>query len=266
VCSGVLNENASLLLGPADDGTFREVVVKTIHCKRVAVDKCEAGDSCALSIKAKRQKEQLKRSHIRRVMVLVSPAANPIASRSFEAEVLVLHHPTTIKMAYQAVIHCGIIRQTAAIQQILNKDCLRTGDKALVRFRFMMRPEYIHPNSVFIFREGSTKGIGKITKVLYDSITNGESTSATTTPVTTTATSGTSASSSSDDKNVTGERAQSNEIKDVDSNNSDSSSALPIRISKKKKKKMEREAIMQSNNKNTSQNTSSNLNDEKSST
>jgi len=102
-------------------------------------------------------------------MVLVDPLAKPVASRIFEAEVLVLHHPTTIKMAYQAVIHCGIIRQTAAIDKI-SKECLRTGDKALVRFRFMMRPEFIHPGSVFIFREGNTKGIGKVTCVDVDAM------------------------------------------------------------------------------------------------
>jgi hypothetical protein len=37
-------------------------------------------------------------------MVLVDPAIKPVAARNFEAEVLVLHHPTTIKLSYQAVI------------------------------------------------------------------------------------------------------------------------------------------------------------------
>jgi len=71
-------------------------------------------------------------------------------------------------MKYQAVIHCGIIRQTAAIENI-NQDCLRTGDKAIVRFRFMVRPEFFHPGSMFVFREGSTKGIGRVVRLVYDS-------------------------------------------------------------------------------------------------
>ncbi len=60
--------------------------------------------SCAISLRATKRKEPLKRSAIRRGMVLVDPAIKPVAARNFEAEVLVLHHPTTIKMSYQAVI------------------------------------------------------------------------------------------------------------------------------------------------------------------
>ncbi len=36
-------------------------------------------------------------------MVLVSEKLNPIASWEFEAEILVLHHPTTISVNYQAM-------------------------------------------------------------------------------------------------------------------------------------------------------------------
>lgn len=36
-------------------------------------------------------------------MVMVSPRLNPQASWEFEAEILVLHHPTTISPRYQAM-------------------------------------------------------------------------------------------------------------------------------------------------------------------
>ena len=42
-----------------------------------------------------------------------------------------------------APVHCGSIRQTATILT-MNRDCLRTGDKALVHFRFIKTPEYLH--------------------------------------------------------------------------------------------------------------------------
>lgn len=67
-----------------------------------------------------------------------------------------------------------MIRQAASLVKITSmtsskesKDCLRTGDKALARFRFLLRPEFIHVGAAFIFREGSTKGIGKIARVSY---------------------------------------------------------------------------------------------------
>lgn len=36
-------------------------------------------------------------------MVMVSPRLNPQATWEFEAEILVLHHPTTISPRYQAM-------------------------------------------------------------------------------------------------------------------------------------------------------------------
>lgn len=61
-------------------------------------------------------------------------------------------------------VHCGSIRQTATILT-MNKDCLRTGDKATVHFRFIKTPEYLHCDQKLVFREGRTKAVGTITKV-----------------------------------------------------------------------------------------------------
>lgn len=36
-------------------------------------------------------------------MVLVSPSLNPVSCFEFQAEVLILHHPTTISINYQAM-------------------------------------------------------------------------------------------------------------------------------------------------------------------
>lgn len=46
---------------------------------------------------------QVKRSSIRKGMVMVSPKLMPQATWEFEAEILVLHHPTTISPRYQAM-------------------------------------------------------------------------------------------------------------------------------------------------------------------
>lgn len=61
-------------------------------------------------------------------------------------------------------MHCGSIRQTATILS-MDKDCLRTGDKATVHFRFIKTPEYLHIDQRLVFREGRTKAVGTITKV-----------------------------------------------------------------------------------------------------
>lgn len=66
-------------------------------------------------------------------------------------------------------VHCGSIRQTATILS-MDKDCLRTGDKATVHFRFIKTPEYLHIDQRLVFREGRTKAVGTITKVWLGSL------------------------------------------------------------------------------------------------
>lgn len=67
-------------------------------------------------------------------------------------------------MCVTFTVHCGSIRQTATILS-MDKDCLRTGDKATVHFRFIKTPEYLHIDQRLVFREGRTKAVGTITKV-----------------------------------------------------------------------------------------------------
>jgi selenocysteine-specific translation elongation factor len=167
--SGTLVPGMTLLLGPQSDNTFTAVLVRSLHYKRVNCSVVEAGQSCAVSIRALKKKDTLKRNLIRRGQVLVDPIVNPKATRYFDAEVLILHHPTTIKLGYQAVLHCGMIRQTARICRLLQKEkeCLRTGDKSLCRFRFLLRDEFLHTGAAFVFREGSTKGIGKVVRINF---------------------------------------------------------------------------------------------------
>ena len=97
-------------------------------------------------------------------MVLVSPSMNPSACWDFDGEILVLHHPTTISCKYQAMVHCGSTRQTASII-FVDKEHLRTGDKAKCKFRFIKNPEYIKPGTRMVFREGRTKAVGSVTQI-----------------------------------------------------------------------------------------------------
>lgn len=165
LASGVLRQESTMLLGPMDDGSFRSVFVRSIHCKRVPVSSCEAGMSAAISFRpVGKRKAEIKRSQIRRGMVLLEEASKPRSTRFFESEVLVLHHPSTIKINYQSVIHCGAVRQTAQLVGIKGLESLRTGDRAIVQWRFLAREEFLHNGTPFIWREGSTKGVGRITK------------------------------------------------------------------------------------------------------
>ncbi|XP_065066312.1 GTP-binding protein 1-like [Rhopilema esculentum] len=158
---GVVHVNDVLLLGPDSTGSFQPLPVKSVHRKRMPVKEVRAGQTASFSLK------KIKRQDIRKGMVMTSRDLEPAATWEFEAEVLVLHHPTTITTRYQAMVHCGSLRQTATILS-MDREHLRTGDRALCRFRFIKNPEFIQAGTKMIFREGRTKAVGTITKLFHE--------------------------------------------------------------------------------------------------
>jgi len=123
------------------------------------VSEVKSGQTASFDLK------RIKRSQIRKGMVMVSPRLNPAACWEFSADIMVLHHPTTISVRYQAMVHCGPIRQTASIMN-MNADCLRTGDKADCHFKFVKHPEYLKVGQRLVFREGRTKAVGNVTRLV----------------------------------------------------------------------------------------------------
>ena len=162
--TGEIRINDKMQLGPVE-GKFLDVQVKSIHNNfREDISMLTAGLSGCIAIKSLTKKEVLNKKRIKKGMVLyqsLNLESRTKAYEKFTASITILHHPTTIKKNYEPVIHCGKIAQTAVIEDIDN-ECLRTGDKGLVQFRFKYRPEFIEKDDILIFREGKTKGIGKI--------------------------------------------------------------------------------------------------------
>lgn len=65
------------------------------------------------------------------------------------------------------MLHVGPVSQTCAIIDI-DRELIRTGDRATVAFRFVQRPEYLAPGDRLLFREGRTRGLGIVKSVGYD--------------------------------------------------------------------------------------------------
>ena len=163
--AGIIKKGDKIMLGPIG-GNFVECLVKSIHNNfKQLVDKLEAGCSGCFCVKSLEKKVHLKRDNVKRGMVVVSKNSDNFTYKTFEAKIKILHHPTTIKKNYEPIVHCGSIRQTAKIVDI-EQDLLRTGDQSIVKFEFKSRPEFIQLNKQIMFREGKTKGIGVVTKLL----------------------------------------------------------------------------------------------------
>ncbi|GAA97731.1 uncharacterized protein L969DRAFT_106089 [Mixia osmundae IAM 14324] len=162
VASGTVKVGDNVMLGPDSLGQFLATTIKSIQRKRVNVNAAEAGQSVSFALK------RIRRNMIRKGMVLVAKTdVPPRSSFRFEAVCLILYHQTTIKVNYQAMIHCGTVRQTVRIVDILDdRKVLRTGDRASVIFEFIRMPEYVKEGSKLLFREGRTKGVAFITRLL----------------------------------------------------------------------------------------------------
>ena len=161
VKSGVIHAGDNVLIGPDSLGLFQTTTIRSIERKRIPVPMCAAGQSASFALKRIRRKEVRKG-----MVVLPKMDTPPKVHRDFVAEVLILSHATTIRPKYQAMLHVGPVSQTCAIIDI-DREYIRTGDRATVAFRFVQRPEYLAVGDRILFREGRTKGLGIVKELGY---------------------------------------------------------------------------------------------------
>lgn len=162
VASGTINAGRveagdELLLGPMADGTFREVEARSIEMHYHRVDEGRAGRIVGIALKGVEEPE------VERGMVLLPREADPQPVREFEAEVMVLNHPTRIGDGYEPVVHLETISEAAAFYPEGGQ--LLPGDSGRARVRFKFRPYLVEEGQRFVFREGRSKGVGTVTDV-----------------------------------------------------------------------------------------------------
>ncbi|WP_262180499.1 GTPBP1 family GTP-binding protein [Haloarcula laminariae] len=157
VKSGEVEAGDELLLGPMQDGGFREVEVRSIEMHYHRVDEAKAGRIVGIALKGVREAD------IERGMVLLPRDADPEPVREFEAEVMVLNHPTRIGDGYEPVVHLETISEAA--QFYPEGGQLLPGDAGGTTVRFKFRPYLVEEGQKFVFREGRSKGVGTVTDV-----------------------------------------------------------------------------------------------------
>jgi elongation factor 1-alpha len=155
--SGEVEAGDELLLGPMQDGTFREVEVRSIEMHYHRVDEARAGRIVGIALKGVRE------AAIERGMVLLPREADPDPVREFEAEIMVLNHPTRIQSGYEPVVHLETVSEAAAFHPEGGR--LLPGDTGRARVRFKFRSYLVEEGQQFVFREGRSKGVGTVTDV-----------------------------------------------------------------------------------------------------
>ena len=157
VKSGRVEAGDELRLGPMQDGSFREVEVRSIEMHYHRVDEARAGRIVGIALKGVEERD------VERGMVLLPRDADPTPVREFEAEVMVLNHPTRIGDGYEPVVHLETVSETAAFYPAEGR--LLPGDTGKARVRFKFRPYLVEEGQRFVFREGRSKGVGTVTDI-----------------------------------------------------------------------------------------------------
>lgn len=156
---GKLQPGKELLLGPDNSGNFKKVKATSIEMHYHRLAEANAGLIVGIAIRG------IKHDEVRRGMILCEESFKPKAVKSFEAEVLVLNHPTRIASGYEPVFHCNTIAESVKLE-LLDKEYLKAGEEGKVRMTFKYKPQFVQEQDKFVLREGKTKGIGTITRII----------------------------------------------------------------------------------------------------
>ncbi len=157
VNSGSVEPGDSLQLGPMPDGSFKQVEVRSIEMHYHRVDRAEAGRIVGIALKG------IRESEIERGMALLPAAADPTPVQSFEAEVMVLNHPTRIRDGYEPVVHLETASEAVVFHP--EEGQLLPGSTGDAEIEFKFRPYLVEEGQRFVFREGQSKGVGTVTSI-----------------------------------------------------------------------------------------------------
>jgi len=156
---GVLKPGTDIIIGPDAKGNFKPVKAKSIEMHYHRLEEANAGLIVGVALRG------MKYEDVVRGMILCDTEFKPRAVKSFGAEILVLNHPTRISTGYEPILHINTISETVKLK-LVDKKYLKSGESGNVEMVFRYQPQFVREGDKFVFREGKTKGIGTITKIL----------------------------------------------------------------------------------------------------
>lgn len=156
IMSGEVSVGDELVLGPTADGSFIPTKARSIEIHYHDVETATAGQLVSIAVR------NIDAEAVDRGMVLTQPDTEPTPAREFEAEVMILNHPTKVTDGYEPVIHLETVSETV---ELYPDETLLPGDKGTTSVRFKFQPYVIEEGQRFVFREGTSKGVGTVKEV-----------------------------------------------------------------------------------------------------
>lgn len=165
----------TLTAGPFNDGSFKEVTVKSVHRNKVPCRIVKPGEFATLALSFDFGEK------LRRGMLLLPKSSEEVQKkytcRYFQGRILLLANPveensakTRLSSGFQVTIYCCNLRQTATVIAIMGKKCLLPGQTGSVMFKFLNHPEFVRPGYRLLIRSGIWTAVGTVTQVF--SLTN----------------------------------------------------------------------------------------------
>jgi len=157
---GKIEPADTLLLGPNQENNFTSVTVSSIHANRLPVQIAYPGQSICVAL------ANIDRSECKKGQALASERLRPAAVWEFEASVCLLSESSVVPQKYETVVHCGCSKQTAILLEVQDEESFGNGAAARVRFKYKYHAEFLQPGDRFVFREGSSGGVGTVLKII----------------------------------------------------------------------------------------------------
>ena len=159
---GTISLGQKVFLGPVNN-TYITITVKSLqNCVSENVSMLQENESGSIGIRLDTKGSYTREMFSKGQIVTTDmDFAMKHTCYTFNCDVAIFNHPTTIRNGYQTVIHCGTIRQTGRFK-IKDDLLLRTNSKENIDIKFIQRPEFILPGTYFMFRDGRTKGMGRV--------------------------------------------------------------------------------------------------------
>ena len=136
--TGVVRANDKVIVMPA--GVTGEV--KSIETHHTQMESAEAGDNIGFNLRG------IDKKSIHRGDVIGSADSPPNVAKEFEAQIIVIHHPTAMAPGYTPVLHAHTAQVAATLSEFIAKidpktggvledkpKFLKTGDAAIVKIR-----------------------------------------------------------------------------------------------------------------------------------
>jgi GTPase len=187
----------SWLLGPDQEGEFRQVKITSLHRQRVPSATLLPGQAGSLIVESVNESEPFLRFQVQKGMVLIEDDGQPVkASFGFTAEVFIMAHRSALKAGkHEYMAHSTTMRAVVRVDSVIpahdvnlnadepeeeKVDELPRKTRGLVHFRFLKGPEWVTMEERVLITDASgSRIVGQVVKVddwdsLPETYENGE--------------------------------------------------------------------------------------------